>query len=120
MGKGIELQLSCGTLYVDSTPASEMLAEPKHVAARCLLDWVQSSAADGVSISGKGGEEELMIHVHDMALTVLYSTVGELAKAVQAASALRAPQIPPAVSCLVVKSLDGASCLRLVASHCQG
>ena len=117
MGKGIELQLCCGTLYLDSTPASEMLAEPKQVAARCLLDWVHSSAADGVSVSGKGGEEEFMIHVQDIALTVMYSTSGELAEAAQAACVLLAPQIPPAVSCSVVKSPDGTSCVRFVASH---
>lgn len=116
MGKGIELQLCCGTLYLDSTPAPEMLAKPEEVAARCLLDWVQSFAADGVSVSGKGGEEEIVIEV-PFTPTVMYSTVGELAEAAQAASALLAPQIPPAVSCSVVKSLDGASCVRFVASH---
>lgn len=116
-GAGIQLHLACNMLYMGSTDASEMLNEAVHAAARCLLDWVQSFAADGVSISSRSGSEELMIHVQDAALTVVYSSYDELISAVQAASTLLSPQIPPAVTCSVVSSQDRPSFLRFMVTR---
>lgn len=116
-GTGMQLHLACGTLYLGSTDAAESLEDLSHAAARCLLDWVQSFAADCVDVASIGDSDELMIHVHDEALTVVYPNCGKLATAVQAAATLASAQISPSVTCSVVSSQDRAPFLRFMVTR---
>ena len=95
---GIDLHLSCSSLHLHSTPASEGLEEPQHAVICCLLDWVQCFGGAGFSIGSRSCTPEIMIHVQDLALTVIFFTLSDIAEAVQAVRVLLAPHTLPAIT----------------------